>query len=471
MASDDFFVLGSRPEDMPTDTIAAIATPPGEGAVALLRISGPESVPIASRVCHRPGGQSVAQAEPRRACRATVRDAGGGNLDEVLVTRFTAPASYTGEDVVEISGHGGPLVARRILEAIVAAGARVAGPGEFTQRAFLNGKLDLTQAEAVMDLIRAHSDLALRAANEQLAGGLGRRIEALRENLLNLVAHVEAYIDFPDEDITPETGAALLARLDEARAQVAVLLDTARPGRILREGVRTAIVGEPNVGKSSLLNALAGRDRAIVSALPGTTRDTIEEFVSVRGLALRLVDTAGLRESADPIEREGIERTHRELAGADLVLEVVDASHAPGSSASLPPPGDAEQVRLIVLNKMDLGVHPDWVARTDVPQISVSCVTGEGIDRLGDEIAARVAGGTLRSSSGELAAINVRHRNCLARAGVSLERARETLLAGESPEFVAVDLRAALNAAGEVVGGADTEDILGRIFATFCLGK
>lgn len=453
------------------DTIAAIATPPGEGAVALLRVSGPDALAIAARACHRPGGKTLTDAGVGRACRATVRDGAGTTLDEVLVTRFVAPASYTGEDVVEISGHGGPLVARRILESIVAAGARVAGPGEFTQRAFLNGKLDLTQAEAVMDLIRAHSDLALRAANDQLAGGLGRRIESLRENLLNLVAHVEAYIDFPDEDITPETGAALLARLDQARAQVAALLDTARPGRILRDGVRTAIVGEPNVGKSSLLNALAGRDRAIVSALPGTTRDTIEEFVSVRGLALRLIDTAGLRESSDPIEREGIERAHRELAGADLVLQVQDASQPPGLIALLPAPTDAQQIRFVVLNKSDLGIHPAWRVEGEGTRLFVSCATGEGIDGLGEEIAARVAGGTLHSSGGAMAAINVRHRDCLARASASLDRARETLLAAESPEFVAVDLRAALNATGEVVGGADTEDILSRIFATFCLGK
>ena len=357
---------------MNADTIAAIATPPGEGAVALLRVSGPEAVAIAARACHRPAGRTLAGTEARRAYRATVRDVDGATLDEVLVTRFVSPASYTGEDVVEISGHGGPLVARRILEAIVSAGARVAGPGEFTQRAFLNGKLDLTQAEAVMDLIRAHSDLALRAANEQLAGGLGRRIESLRENLLNLVAHIEAYIDFPDEDITPETGAALLARLDDARAQVAALLDTARPGRILREGLRTAIVGEPNVGKSSLLNALAGRDRAIVSALPGTTRDTIEEFVSVRGLALRLIDTAGLRESADPVEREGIERARRELAGADLVLQVVDASQPPESTAPLPAAADAEQVRFVVVNKIDLGMHQAWREQGEVPRLCVS---------------------------------------------------------------------------------------------------
>jgi tRNA modification GTPase len=451
------------------DTIVAIATPPGEGAVALLRVSGPEATAIAAKVCNPSRGGTLGKIEPRHQVRARVRAADGTTLDQVLVTRFAAPASYTGEDVVEISGHGGPLVAKRMLEAVVAAGARVAGPGEFTQRAFLNGKLDLTQAEAVMDLIRAHSDLALRAANEQLGGRLGRRIEALREGLLNLVAHVEAHIDFPDEDITPETGAVLLARLEDARAQIAALLDTARPGRILREGLRTAIVGEPNVGKSSLLNALSGRDRAIVSATPGTTRDTIEEFVSVGGLALRLVDTAGIRESRDAIEQEGIDRAHREVEAADLVLHVVDASLPPSPGETLPAAADAEQVRMIVLNKIDLGVHPGW--KNSESGWKVSCTSGEGIDQLAKEIADRAAGGTLRSSAGALAAISVRHRDCLARASGALERARATLLAGESPEFVAVDLRAALSACGEVVGGADSEVILDRIFATFCLGK
>ncbi len=450
------------------DTIAAIATPPGEGAVALLRVSGPAAVAAAAAVCQPSRGGSLEKIAARQQVRARARAADGTTLDEVLVTRFAAPASYTGEDVVEISGHGGPLVARRLLEAVVAAGARVAGPGEFTQRAFLNGKLDLTQAEAVMDLIRAHSDLALRAANEQLGGGLGRRIEALREDLLNLVAHVEAHIDFPDEDITPETGAALRTRLDAARARISELLDTARPGRILREGLRTAIVGQPNVGKSSLLNALAGRDRAIVSATPGTTRDTIEEFISVGGLALRLVDTAGLREPVDAIEREGIERAQREVAAADLVLQVVDASLPPPRDEVLPAPTDPEQVRLLVLNKIDLGVHAGW---SKAAALLVSCATGEGISRLAEEIAERAAGGMLRSSAGALAAISVRHRDCLARASEALDRARKTLRAGESPEFVAVDLRAALTACGEVVGGADSENILDRIFATFCLGK
>ncbi len=440
------------------DTIAAIATPPGEGAVALVRVSGRDAVSVAARVIHPARGGSLTVLTPRMQCRATVAD-----LDNGLVTVFRAPASYTGEDVVEFSGHGGPLLARRVLEAIVGAGARVAEPGEFTQRAFLHGKMDLTQAEAVMDLIRAQSDLALRAAREQLGGVLGRRIEVLRDDLLEVVAHVEAYIDFPDEDISPDSGALMLARLDAVRARVSDLLDTARPGRMLREGVRTVIFGAPNAGKSSLLNALAGHDRAIVSHLPGTTRDTIEEFLSVRGLPLRLIDTAGLRDAPDEIERQGIERTHRALEEADLALEVVDASQSPPSGASAP-----ARSGLLVLNKLDLGEHAGWQG---VVASRVSCLSGAGIAALADAIYDRVTGGDVRWSSGALAAVNTRHRDCLGRAAAGLDDARATLVAGASPEFVAVDLRVALNAIGEVIGGTDVESVLGRIFATFCLGK
>lgn len=444
------------------DTIAAVATPVGEGAVALVRVSGEEALDVAERVfrTRRP----LSESPTRVQIRADARETGGASIDDGLLTIFRAPASYTGEDVVEFSGHGGPLVVRRVLEALVAAGARVAEPGEFTQRAFLAGKMDLTQAEAVMDLVRAQSDLALRAAREQLGGAIGRGIEALREALLDLVAHVEAYIDFPDEDITPDTGAAMLARLDAVRSRIDGLLDTARPGRLLREGVRTVIYGEPNVGKSSLLNALAGRDRAIVSATPGTTRDTIEEFLNVRGLPLRLVDTAGLRDSSDDIERAGIARTQRELTDADLALQVVDASQPRGPARAVP-----ANVTLLVLNKSDLGLHPDWQGLPEA--LPVSCLAGTGLRALADAIYESVTKGDVRWSGGALAAINTRHRACLERAREALERARESMTVSESPEFVALDLRIALGAVGDVVGGTGTEDILGRIFATFCLGK
>jgi tRNA modification GTPase len=450
---------------MTTDTIAAIATAAGEGAIALLRVSGPAAIEIAARMLG--GKRRPAAFTPRRQYLAVVYTAAGAQLDEVLVSVHPAPHSYTGEDVVEITCHGGVLLTRRVLETALAAGARPAGPGEFTQRAFLNGKMDLTQAEAVMDLIRAQTDLALRAASEQLEGRLGHRITALREDLLGLVAHVEAYIDFPDEDIQPETGALLLDRLDGIRGELDGLLATADQGRILREGVRTVIYGEPNVGKSSLLNALVGHDRAIVSELPGTTRDTVEEFINVRGLALHLVDTAGLRTSADPLENAGIERTRQTLARADLALHVVDGSRAPDAEipAAEDQPAAAE---ILVINKADLGTHPSWCERGR--SVQISCRSGEGLNELRDAIYERITSGDASWQRPSIA-INARHQACLRRAQEALGLARQALAEGLSPEFPAIDLRAAIEAIGEIVGGTETEDILGRIFATFCIGK
>ncbi len=309
------------------DTIAAISTPFGEGAVALLRLSGARAVAVADQIFR--GKALLAEAEPRAQYFGRIVDENGSPVDDVLAVVFRAPASYTGEDIVEISCHGGILVTRRILELLLAHGARSAEPGEFTQRAFLNGKMDLTQAEAVMDLIRAQTELALRAATEQLEGRLGAKVRELREQLLGLLAHVEAFIDFPEEDIDPDTGAALLAKLHIVSDGAGSLLRTAGQGKILREGVRAVIYGAPNVGKSSLLNLLLGYERAIVSETAGTTRDTIEEVINLRGIPLRLIDTAGVREAGDEIERQGIERTHKQLERADLALYIYDAGKPP----------------------------------------------------------------------------------------------------------------------------------------------
>jgi tRNA modification GTPase len=452
---------------MTTDTIAAIATPMGEGAIALLRISGSGAFEVAGRLF---GGQRQPTAfVPRRQYLAAVQTPSGAPLDEVLASIYPGPHSYTGEDVVEITCHGGVLLTRRVLEAALAAGARSAGPGEFTQRAFLNGKMDLTQAEAVMDLIQAQTDLALRAASEQLGGRLGQRITALREDLLGLIAHVEAYIDFPEEDIQPETGSLLLDRLDGICGALDELLATADQGRILREGVRTVIYGEPNVGKSSLLNALVGHDRAIVSELPGTTRDTIEEFINVRGLALRLVDTAGLRPSEDPLENAGIARTRQTLAQADLTLHVVDGSRPPGTDVAPANESFSIAAEILVLNKADLGVDDGWRTRW-AKGVEISCLSGAGLPALQNEIYQRITGGQARWQQPSIA-INARHQACLARARTTLGTARQALAEGLSPEFVAIDLRGAVEAVGEIVGGTGTEDILGRIFATFCIGK
>ena len=454
------------------DTIAAISTPLGEGAIAVLRLSGPRAVAIAEEVFR--GKTPVAQQTPRVQQFGAIFD-GGRKLDEVLLTVFRGPNSYTGEDVVEIAGHGGMLVARRLLELLLKGGSRSAGPGEFTQRAYLNGKMDLTQAEAVMDLITAQTDLALRAAGEQLEGRLGGRIRVLRERLVELLAHVEAFVDFPDEDIDPDTGEALRAKLDSVRAETEALLATAGQGRVLREGVRTVIYGAPNVGKSSLLNLLLGYERAIVSARPGTTRDVIEEVINLRGYPLRLVDTAGLRESEDEIEREGMTRTRREMARANLVLHVVDASQpgGTGSGTSLidasPSAHDTRErvAPMLVLNKTDLGEHPDW---RGVQGVRISCLQSEGITALEDAIIARITGGHAAQRDWSVA-INARHHACLAQALTFSAAARQALDDGLSPEFIAEELRGALDAVGEVVGKADSEEILGKIFSTFCIGK
>jgi len=444
------------------DTIAAISTPFGEGAIAVLRLSGPQALAIAGEIFR--SRAPVAELPSRQQQFGRILHA-GEVLDEVLISVHRAPASYTGEDLVEIQCHGGILITRRILDLLLALGARSADPGEFTRRAFLNGKMDLTQAEAVMDLIRAQTQLALRAATEQLEGRLGRHILALRDALLSILAHVEAHIDFPDEEIDPATGAALLARVDSIRADVARLLRTADQGRILREGLRTVIFGEPNSGKSSLLNRLLGYERAIVSHLPGTTRDTLEEVVNLRGIPVRLTDTAGVRPSTDLLENAGIERTRHVLSRAELILQVADASLPPSSSPDLPPPPART---LLVLNKCDLPVHPAW---QDHPSaIRISCKTGAGFDALTQAIfdAAMHGAGTPDDYT---IAINARHQACLNSASAYLDAARTAIKQSLSPEFIAIELRAAMNAIADVAGRLDAEDLLGEIFSTFCIGK
>jgi tRNA modification GTPase len=443
---------------MQGETIAAIATPPGEGALAVIRISGAKALAVADTIFR--GKTIPSQTEERRVLFGRIIDAKNEILDEVLLTVFRNPRSYTGEDLVEISGHGGSLVAARVLGAALDAGARMARPGEFTERAFLNGKLDLTQAEAVMDLIGAGTPKAARAAAAQLEGRLGEEINALRAKLLECVAHLEAFIDFPEEGIDPESGAALRKRLEGIATHLGLLLSTANEGRLLREGITLALCGAPNAGKSSLLNRLLGAERAIVSATPGTTRDTIEERASLGGYPFRVIDTAGLRETEDPVEREGVERARRAAANADLQIHLVDASDP---SPALEPlfPGE-----MLVLNKIDLVTD-----RSGLPEaVTISCRTGEGIDSLVQAILAKVTGSTGEASP-DGAAINARHQECLRRAALALNEAIVLLGAGEPPELIAVELRSSLTAVGEVVGAAGTEEILGKIFSSFCIGK
>lgn len=453
------------------DTIAAISTPLGEGGLAVIRISGKEACRVADG-CFRPAGQ--VSRRPSEAASHTVQYghvvAEGRVVDEVLLGVFRAPRTYTREDTVEVSCHGGLLAARQVLEAVLAAGARLAEPGEFTRRAFLNGRLDLTQAEAVADIIHARTELALAAAHEQLAGKLSQRIHRLRDELLAVLAHVEAHIDFPEEDIAPDTREQLLARLERATAFMDELLATAEEGRLLRRGIRVAIVGRPNVGKSSLLNQLLGQDRAIVSPVAGTTRDTIEETANIRGLPMVLIDTAGLREAGDAIEQEGVRRSHQTLARAELVLHVLDASTALEAEDARWLAELAARKRILVLNKADLPARVVLPDTAGLPVVSVSCLTGAGIEPLKDTLRAQVWSGEIRAEMLEVM-INARHQEALRRAQAAVGRSAEALRQDLTLELVALDLRLAVNAVGEIVGGTATEDLLDAIFSQFCLGK
>jgi len=384
-------------------------------------------------------------------------------IDEVVMSIHRAPASYTGEDLVEISCHGGTLVTAKVLEACLRVGARSARPGEFTERAFLNDKMDLTQAEAVIDLIRAGTDLALRSATEQLEGKLGEKIRSIRQAIVDLLAHVEASIDFPEEGIEPDEAEKLRARLDSIRAEISALLATAETGRILREGVRVVIYGATNAGKSSLLNRLLGYERVIVSDTHGTTRDTIEETVNLRGIPIRLLDTAGFRTSTSDIEREGIARTERSLNQADLRLHIIDRN-APRPAHFKE--GAANGNELVVLNKSDLPENADW---QNFSALRISCATEEGLDKLEGEIVARIGKHNLRPENA--VAINLRHRDCLRRALDACDRAWRGMAERLSAEYLTVDLKEALDAVGEVIGTVGVEQILDSVFGQFCIGK
>jgi tRNA modification GTPase len=384
-------------------------------------------------------------------------------IDDVIVTFFQEPASYTGEDTIEIAGHGGILVTRRLLERLLMAGARPAEPGEFTQRAFLNGKMELTQAEAVMDVIRAQSDLALRAAREQLSGRLGERFNVLRAGLMELMAHVEAWIDFPDEEIDPDTGDSLIRRAEGLHSTAHGLLATAESGRILREGVRVAILGPPNAGKSTLLNALLGRNRAIVSPQPGTTRDTLEEMIQLGGIPFQIIDTAGIHESADPVECEGMERSWAAASDADFILELADAT-APPSARLSPFP----ERTIWILNKFDLPVDSAWNEREG--WLRISSLTEEGLVAVRNALTRSVSERHGRPERWEVA-VNSRHQDCLRRFVEGMERAITGLRTGTPMEFVAEELRTALRAVGDISGRVESDDILGVIFGSFCIGK
>ncbi len=457
-----------------SDTIAAIATPVGEGGISMIRISGPDSLPIAAALFH-PAQPLPTQAwTPQRVVLGDIRNpATGEPVDEVLLTYFQGPRSYTAEDVVEISAHGGVYVSSQILHLVLDRGARMAEPGEFTRRAFLNGRLDLSQAEAVSDLIAAASDRALKTALRHLKGGLSEKLNEFYETLLAVLAQLEAAIDFPEEGLTVQNREDTRQHLLRLRSDLERLLQTFRQGKIYREGARIALVGKPNVGKSSLLNALLQEDRAIVTPIPGTTRDTLEESIRIQDIHIRIIDSAGLRENPEIVEEEGIERARSALDQADLALVIFDGSQPLDGNDELLIREVQNKPRLVVLNKTDLPPRLELQKlRSRFPKerwIHLSAATHQGMEELKDAIRHRVAGD--RTVEDAVVITRERHRENLVQAREALDKACDSLQQNLSEEFVALDVQFALDRLGSILGKTVGEDLLDRIFGDFCIGK
>jgi tRNA modification GTPase len=450
------------------DTIAALATPTGTSALALIRVSGPACRELAALI-FRHGSPTLAERRPVHAQYASLN---GQILDDLMWTFFPGPRTATGEDVLELTPHGNPLIAQLILADLFERGCRAAEPGEFTRRAFLSGRIELTQAEAVMDLIHARSERALAAAQRQLGGALGRHLEGLIQQLLATLARIEAYIDFPDEDLPIEDRRRVIDGVADVLRGTNRLLSTHRYGDLLREGLRTVLVGTPNAGKSSLLNALVGRDRALVSPEPGTTRDFLEEPLQVGAHLLRLTDTAGLNPIPGEIERRGMEKTMERLREADLVLWVADCTQALPKPSSETSPLLRPDNTILVLNKVDLLPNPPPVASL-LPQVYVSAQTGAGLEDLREMIVMRADSLAPALMQEEHLAVNARHADALRRAEMSLRAAVEGLRATPPRpiELISADLRAAMDALGEIAGRVDNERMLDSLFSTFCIGK
>ena len=454
----------------PTDTIAALATPVGTAALAVVRASGPECAALATALF------GPTPLPPRLARHADYRDQSGQLLDDVVVTFSQAPRSYPGEDSLEISCHGNPFIAQAILKDLLVRGCRAAEAGEFTRRAFLGGRMDLSQAEAVMDLIHARSERALTAAQQQLRGSLGRHLGELTEGLLLVLARIEAYIDFPDEDLPAEDRRVVAAELASVLRGTSRLLATQHYGELLRAGIRTVILGEPNAGKSSLLNALVGHERALVSDEPGTTRDFIEERIPLGPHWLRLIDTAGLNPSPAPLEKLGMAKTLERAAEADLFLWVLDATRPcpplPSEVAARLTPANT----VVLLNKSDLlangadALGSPALPRADLPVLAVSALTGFGLEALAAEVV-RLADAFRLDQGEEVIAVNARHSDALRRAGECLSAANQQLALCGPVELLASDLRGALDALGEIAGKIDNERMLDHLFKAFCIGK
>ena len=464
----------------PADTIVAPATPPGAGAVAIVRLSGPRAIAIARKLWRPLARADFADPAPRRLYLGDIRDpATNAPIDRAMLAVFPAPRSLTGEDVAELQCHGGVYLVRRVIALATAAGARLAEPGEFSRRAYLNDRIDLTEAEAIADLVAARGEAALTMALAQLSGALAARVTNLRRQVIAIRAHLEAEIDFADEDIRLPSRDDIVRDIDSLIADLTALHDSFARGRIIREGARAAIIGKPNAGKSSVLNLLLGADRAIVTPIPGTTRDVIEDSIALAGIPLMLADTAGLRESTDTVERLGIERTLRHTAETDLVIAVFDSSRPLDSDDASVIAMCAGRIGVAILNKRDLPPRLSadllLVRGLELPLIELSAITGTGLPELRDALSHALADLAASDSTAmdneKIAISRERHRDALANAIAALAAARTSARSAMPPEIVAVDVMAAADALGSITGVVGTEDVLDALFREFCIGK
>ena len=491
-----------------TDTISAISTPPGEGGIGIVRVSGPASISIAKKIFTTPKGESLNGVESHKLIHGYIKDPDTRkNIDEVLLVVMCSPKSFTGENVVEISCHGGSLPLNKILNLTIKSGARLAEPGEFTKRAFLNGRLNLIQAEAVIDIIKSKSDAALESAMNQLQGGLAGKITSIRSILINMLAEIEADIDFPEDDIefTPLSsptlqggargGITLQKKLESVLTEIGQLVDSYRYGKVYREGISVVIAGRPNVGKSSLMNAFLNEDRSIVTSIPGTTRDTIEEGLNLNGLTIKIVDTAGIRESNGLVEQEGIKRTQKAIEGAGLIIFLLDGSEGLREE-------DQDLIKeikqknkpvIIAINKIDVISATEGTEDTEnyknlnifytcsvksavknkFPNeniVKISALKNIGLDELRNQIFDIIYNGHCKTPEG-IFITRERHRELLSKSLDSLNKAINAINQNLSPEFIAADLRLSLDSLGEITGETYSEDVLNRIFQEFCIGK
>lgn len=454
---------------MSNKTIAAISTPQGRGGLAVIRISGEGAIAVVDKVFR--GKNKLADADTHTVHYGFIVDGEGRRVDEVLVTVMRAPRTFTTEDTVEISTHGGIQAPENVMRQLIRAGAYQAEGGEFTKRAFLNGRIDLSQAEAVIDIINAKTELAGKNALSMAEGTLFRGIKKIRKSLIKLAASIQVTIDYPDEDLTDLTEDEILSQTLEQKENINNLLNTAQSGRVISEGILTAIIGKPNVGKSSLLNCLAHEERAIVTDIAGTTRDVIQETVNLDGVLLKLLDTAGIRKTTDAVEKIGVERSLRSIEEADLILVMLDAKQSLSETDFEILEDTETRNRIILINKTDAG-EPDFLSMLpcDEPVIAISAKTGEGIDKLSQFLKERYKLGEIGKDD-SFVITNMRHVSALMRAKEALERMESGLLTGMPSDLVTIDLNIAIEALGEISGETVSEDIVNSIFHDFCVGK